>query len=103
MKAGLYVSCMTWDRDLVVVGRGQSATYTAAETGHSTMISPLVFLYSRPGLEKVHSLYGHLKGVTCLALGRSVLVSGSLDWTVRVWSREEATQTNIINMQEHNI
>ena len=52
VKAGLYVSCMTWDRDLVVVGRGQSATYTAAETGHSTMISPLVFLYSRPGLEK---------------------------------------------------
>ena len=44
-----------------------------------------------------------LQGVTCLALGRTVLVSGSLDWTIRVWSREEGAQTNIINMQEHNI
>ena len=32
-----------------------------------------------------------------------MLVSGSVDCTIRVWSREEATQTNIINMQEHNI
>ena len=92
---------MTWDREVLVIGRGQSATYTAAQTGHSTMISPLIFLYSRPSLEKAHSLYGHLKGVTCLALGRTVLVSGSLDCTIRVWSREEAKQTNIINMQEH--
>ena len=62
MKAGQYVSCMTWDREVVVIGRGQSATYTAAHTGHSTMISPLIFIYSRPDLEKVHSLYGHMKG-----------------------------------------
>ena len=44
-----------------------------------------------------------MSGVTCLVLGKTVLVSGSLDCTIRVWSREEATQTNIINLQEHNI
>ena len=62
VKAGQYVSCMSWDKEVVVIGRGQSATYTAAQTGHSTMISPLIFIYSRPDLEKVHSLYGHMKG-----------------------------------------
>ena len=59
ISCGTFVSCMAWDKEAVVVGRGQSATYTAAVTGHTTMISPLVFVYSRPQLEKVHSLYGH--------------------------------------------
>ena len=59
ISCGTFVSCMAWDKEAVVVGRGQSATYTAAVTGHTTMISPLVFVYSRPQLEKIHSLYGH--------------------------------------------
>ena len=59
ISCGPFVSCMAWDKEAVVVGRGQSATYTAAVTGHQTSLSPLVFVYSRPQLEKIHSLYGH--------------------------------------------
>ena len=59
ISCGTFVSCMAWDKEAVVVGRGQSATYTAAVTGHQTSLSPLVFVYSRPQLAKIHSLYGH--------------------------------------------
>ena len=59
ISCGTFVSCMAWDKEAVVVGRGQSATYTAAVTGHQTTLSPLVFVYSRPQLAKIHSLYGH--------------------------------------------
>ena len=59
ISCGAFVSCMAWDKEAVAVGRGQSASYTAAVTGHQTSLSPLVFLYSRPQLEKTHSLYGH--------------------------------------------
>ena len=58
ISCGTLVSCMAWDKEAVVVGRGQSATYTAAVTGHQTSLSPLVFVYSRPQLAKIHSLYG---------------------------------------------
>ena len=59
ISCGTFVSCMAWDKEALVVGRGQSATYTAAVTGHQTSLSPLVFVYNRPQLEKIHSLYGH--------------------------------------------
>ena len=84
---------------VVVVGRAQSATYTAVKTGHQTSLSPLIFVYSRPGLEKSLSLYGHLKGVTCLALNRTVIVSGSVDMSVRLWCRERGDQLHVIMMQ----
>ena len=84
---------------VVVVGRAQSATYTAIKTGHQTSLSPLIFVYSRPSLEKTLSLYGHLKGVTCLALNKAVIVSGSVDMSVRVWCRERGGQLHVIMMQ----
>ena len=100
IACGQYVSCMEWTRDIVVIGRAQSATYTAdpADT-KDNMLTPLIFVYSRPGrksikfiskiilisleLVKIHSLYGHRKGVTSLAISKSIIISGSLDRTVR--------------------
>ena len=45
------------------------------------------------------SLYGHSKGVTCLALGEEVIVSGSCDQSVRVWGREEGEQ--MVSIERH--
>ena len=72
-----------------MVGRAPSNTFS----------TPLIFVYSRPRLEKVLSLYGHSKGVTCLALGDEVIVSGSCDQSVRVWGREEGEQ--MVSIERH--
>ena len=83
---GQYASCFAFDCKLVVVGRAQSNSFS----------TPLIFVYSRPKLEKVLSLYGHKKGVTCIALGEEIIVSGSCDHSVRVWGREEGEQLAVI-------
>ena len=75
---------------MVVIGRAQSNDFS----------TPLVLVYSRPGLEKVLMLYGHTKGVTCLALGEDIIVSGSLDQSVRVWGREDGEQLAVIERHQ---
>ena len=59
IACGQYVSCMEWTRDIVVIGRAQSATYTAdpADT-KDNMLTPLIFVYSRPGRIQYPSLFG---------------------------------------------
>ena len=102
IAAGQFISCMTWDQEMIVVGRAQSALYTQDTEQYkvkSGMLSPLVFVYSRPGLEKIFSLYGHRLGVTSVDLDTRVIVSGSLDWTVRVWDRKSGTL--ITCLQDH--
>ena len=73
-----------------MVGRVQSNSFS----------TPLRFVYSSPRLEKVLRLYGHTKGVTCLALGEEIIVSGSYDQSVRVWGREEGEQMAIIERHQ---
>ena len=80
------MSCFTYDSTLLVIGRAQSNTFS----------TPLVLGYTRPALEKSMLLYGHTKGVTCLALGQEVVVSGSCDQSVRVWGRENGEILSVI-------
>ena len=69
-----------------MVGRAQSNSFS----------TPLRFVYSSPRLEKVLRLYGHTKGVTSLALGEEIIVSGSCDQSVRVWGRQEGEQIVVV-------
>jgi len=87
-----------WDQKIVVIGRAQSATYT--ENCKTNMLTPLIFVYSRPALEKSLSLYGHRKGITCLDLNSNIIISGSLDHTVRIWCRETGETLSVLT--NHN-